>query len=302
MTAYNNPRLITPPKEEEEIYPYRRVWRSYVLEGAILTGITVILFVAGVFFGIQPPRSLYLPVNIVLALLPMGLWLVFSRWAESRVLEPRRNLLTVFVISLLVAQAVGVPLVEDFWQPERWLALESAVNRILGYIVTIGITQELLKYLVLRYTVGRSLYRIRTDSIAYSVAAALGYATILNLHFVFANQSAPPDVTILRVYAFTVIQLSASLVVSYGIAETMLGKPPVLLQPITVGIGAALSGIAIPLRAGLVNATLSLDGGATRPLLGLGFGLALWIVPAFMIAFLYRAADQRDEDIVRGEG
>jgi hypothetical protein len=67
-------------------------------------------------------------------------------------------------------------------------------------------------------------------------------------------------------------------------------------------LGAALAGIAIPLRAGLVNAALSLVGAAIRPLFGVGFAIVLWIAPAVVIAFLYRAADRRDEDLIRGEG
>ena len=45
MTRYNNPRLLTPPREEEEVYPYRRVWLSIVIEIGVMLGITVALYV-----------------------------------------------------------------------------------------------------------------------------------------------------------------------------------------------------------------------------------------------------------------
>src|SRR5688572_5828122 len=43
VTSYN-PRLLTPP-EEEEIYPYRRVWRSLIVETSLLFALTAVLFV-----------------------------------------------------------------------------------------------------------------------------------------------------------------------------------------------------------------------------------------------------------------
>jgi hypothetical protein len=301
MSTFSNPRLITPPREEEEIYPYRRVWRSLVTEQVILTAVTVGLFLAGYFLGIGLPQNIYTPVNIGLALLPAGLWLWFSRVPEQSVLEPRRNLLTVFIISALVARSIGIPLINDFLQPETWLSLESAVNRIIGYTVTVGITHEALKYVVLRYTIHRDLYRVRVDSIAYSVAVAMGYAMMLNLHYVADNLMTPPHLVVVRIFTTTALHLATSAIVSYGVVETWLSNATIFLLPLTLFMAAAVSGAAIPLRSGLVNTGLDLTGGTTRPLFGMVFALALLVVPLVIVAFLYRAADRREADKIRGQ-
>lgn len=302
MSTFNNPRLITPPREEEEIYPYRRVWRSLVNEQVIFAAVTIGLFLAGYFLGVRLPANLYAPVNVGLALLPAGLWLWFSRLPEQRVLQPRRNLLTVFIISALVARSIGIPVINDFLQPETWLSLESAVNRILGYTVTVGITHEALKYVVLRYTIHRDLYRVRVDAIAYSIAVAMGYALMLNLQYAADNLATPPDVVVVRIFTTTALHLATSAIVSYGVVETWLSNASIFLLPFTLFVATVVSGAAVPLRSGLVNSGLSLEGGLTRPLFGLGFALVLLIVPLVIVAFLYRAADRRESDKIRQEG
>ncbi len=301
MTTFNRPRLITPPREEEDIYPYRRVWRSITTEYSILIGVTVGLYVAVAFLGVQVPEVFRSPLNITLALLPAGLWLIFSRLAENTAKESRPQLVTVFVLSSLIASAIGIPLVENFLQPERWLSLEPALSRIIGYTVTTGIVQEFLKYLVLRYALPAAYFRVRLDGIAYAAAIASGYALMLNLHFALNQPLATPDAAALRILGVNVLCLVGSAIISYGWMETLLGNAAVFLLPFTLVLAALVNGIAIPLRVGLMNATLTLDGGATRPYFAIGFVVAVLVVPLVILAFLYRAADRREEDIQRGQ-
>jgi RsiW-degrading membrane proteinase PrsW (M82 family) len=296
-----NPRLLTPPREEEEIYPYRRVWRSLVIEGAILAIATAGLFVVANFIGLRLPAALVPVVNILLALSPAVLWLIFSRLPENAAVEPRRYMNITFIIGILVASAIAMPLIHEFLQPERWLSLKPAVNRIIGYTVTVGIVQEALKYLVLRLIVPAEAYRVRVDGIAYSATVAIAFATVTMLHYVGSNLNALPDVVMLRVLTVTALNLAASSIVSYGIVETRLGSASVFLMPFTLVVAAFLNGLAIPLRSGLVNAQLTLDGGATRPYFALAFAVVLLVVPLFVMSFLYRAADRREEDVVRGQ-
>ena len=86
-TNYGSANLITPPREEEEIYPYRRAWESVVTEMGVLLVIISLLFIGALFLGIRVPATLAAPVNYALALLPAALWGIFSFVREYSVPE-----------------------------------------------------------------------------------------------------------------------------------------------------------------------------------------------------------------------
>ncbi|MBZ0283301.1 MAG: PrsW family intramembrane metalloprotease [Anaerolineae bacterium] len=296
--AIFNPRLLTPPREKEEIYPYRRVWRSITIEGGILMGIAVGLYIAIEILGINIPSSLYRIVALLIALLPAILWLLFSWWQEYSVPQPRSRLLTVAIISGLAANAIGVPLINEFFQVDKWLPLSSAIDRILGYTFTVGLVQEFLKYLVIRYTVWPNQFRIRLDGIAYGAAAAIGYMTVLNLHFVASN-TATPDVVAARIFATFALNLVTSIIVGYGLSEVRFSNSLPLLLTLMIALSAFITGVAVPVRAGLVNAPLSLEVSMPRALFGLGFSVILLIAPCFVLSFLFDSAERRAQEADR---
>lgn len=295
MAQYNAAKLITPPTDDDT-HPYRRAWQSVTIESGILIAVAGVLFVTAAFLGTRIPQALHLPVNIVLALLPALLWLIFSLWRERFAELPRRGLLATAIVTALVANAIGLPLLNDFVQPESWLALQPAVNRIIGYTVTVGIIHEFLKYLVLRYLTWPHRYRAREDAIAYSAASAIGYSTVLALSYVL-NTGATPDVVASRVLSITTLQLAASVIVGYGLVQLVFSQVTTLLLPMTLVAAAGLHGLAIPLRSGLVNATLTVDGAATRPLFGFVFAVGFFILPMLAMYFLYQVADRRDRNL-----
>ncbi len=303
MTTFD-PGLLMPPREEEEVYPYRRVWRSIAVETGILFAVALVFYVLVNFLGFQLPPQWVEPLNLILSFTPLALWLIFSLWQERFVLQPRQRLLTVVVVSALAANAVGLPLVNNVLQVDRWLPLSNAITRIVGYTFTVGIVQEMLKYLVVRYTVWPEQFRVRQDAVAYGAASAVGYATALNFGFVLSGAPSP-DTAAIRIFSTIALQIVGSLIVGYGLAETCFSRPSPFLLTIAVAWAAFLAGVTIPIRAGLVNATLSLDAAgnnlllntsATRPLQGLGFSLAMLVVPLLLLLFLFGSAEQRERE------
>ncbi|MGJ3237881.1 MAG: PrsW family glutamic-type intramembrane protease [Anaerolineae bacterium] len=301
MTTYNNPRLITPPKEEEEIYPYRQAWRSIFVESGIVMVVMLVIFVLNNLIGLAVPDQIRLYSNLLLAISPAILWLIFSRLPENNAVEPRRRLLTTFTVTGLVANAVGIPLVNTVFEPNVWLPLQSNLNRILGYMLTIGILQEFLKYLVLRYIVWPDYYRIRTDAVAYGAATAVAYATVLNLHYVLANPMAASDVMIMRVFAILSIQLVGSLMVGFGLSETLFSDALSFLLPAMIVLAALLSGIAITLRSTFLNATLGLTISSQREIFGLLFSLVFYVISLATFFFLFNVTDKREQDKIIGQ-
>lgn len=285
-------KLIAPPREEEEVYPYRRVWRSLALEIGILFVLVVVVYGLLGILRVSPPTRFYVPLNIALALTPLALWTAFSLWQERSVPQPRRRLIVVVIISALVANAVGIPFITNVLQPDRWLPLSSAVNRIVGYALTVGVVQETLKYLVLRYTVWSNSFRTRLDGVAYGAASALGYATVLNLQFVLGNTPLP-QITAARVFETLALQTAASIIVGYALAELRFSVPTPFLMPLAVALAAFITGVATAFRAGLDNARFSLQVTASQPILGLLFSAVLVVSVSTAFAFLFNTAERQ---------
>ncbi|MBZ0292226.1 MAG: hypothetical protein K8L99_06625, partial [Anaerolineae bacterium] len=246
--------FITPPTEEEEIYPYRRVWPSVIIEHALLAGVAVLFFLLTRFVSI--PTRINQPMGIILALLPAGFWLIFSWWRERFALQPRDHLLLVALISGLVAKAIGLPLVNDVLEVKEWLSLQSAVDRIIGYTFTVGLVQAILIYLVQRYIAWPDAFRDRYDAVAYGTASAVGYTTVAGLTFV-ATQPSTPDVTAINIFNIAAVLTITGVLVGYGLSEVRFNKNPFVLSLVsTVALGALAAGVAVPLRTGLTNASI----------------------------------------------
>jgi hypothetical protein len=245
--------------------------------------------------NVRLPRTFVQPVNALLALLPFGLWLVFSLWREQSALQPRTRLLAVAVVSALVANGVSLPFIEGIFQPERWLPVGSAINRIVGYTFTIGIVQEVLKYLVVRYLVWPDHFRTRLDGVAYCGASAVGYATMLNIQFVLSG-AALPDIVAISVFGTLAVNLAGSVIVSYGMAEVRFDNPSPFLLTITIAFAALVNGIVIPVREGLTNAGFSLQGGTSSPILGLGLSAGVLLTVSVIMAFLYNSTERRERE------
>ena len=301
MTSYNNPRLITPPREEEEIYPYRRAWRSIFVESGTVIGVMLVLFVVVNFLGLDVPEDFRLYVNIGLAVMPTILWVLFSRVPEDAAIEPRRRLLTTFTVTALVANAVGIPLVNTIFEPNAWLPLQSDTNRILGYMLTVGTLQEFLKYLVLRYIVYPDYYRVRIDAVAYGAATAIAYAMVINLNYVLVNPTAATDVVIMRIFAVVAVQLVGSIVVAFGLSETLFSDALAFFMPMMITLAALLSGIAIPMRSTFMNAVLGLSVSAQREIFGLLFSMVFYLIPMAVFYFLFSITDRREQDKIIGQ-
>lgn len=277
------------------------MWFSLIVEAGILFAVTVALYVLVNILGVSIPAELRQPIDIIVALLPAGLWTVFSLLRERAADQPRARLAAVAIVSALVANAVGIPFVETVFQPDRWLPLGSAIERIIGYTFTVGIVQELLKYLVVRYLAWNSDYRDRYDSLAYCAASAIGYSTVATLRFALTGNPSPD---VIAAYTFDTISISlaGSFIISFGLAEVRFGRPFPFLQMVTLALAATVSGAGIPLRTGLVNASFSLLGAFPAPLFGIVLSALVLVGAGVIVAFFYRNAEREAREALGREG
>jgi RsiW-degrading membrane proteinase PrsW (M82 family) len=198
---------------------------------------------------------------------------------------------------MLVANSIGVPIVNQFFQVDNWLPLAPAMNRIIGYTLTTGITQAVIKYLVVRYSVWPQHLRTRLDGVAYGIASGIGYATVLNIQFVVGNTSTPADTLAFQIFANYALHVSTGIVIGYGLSEAFFSNPTPIFLAIVLIIVSVITGIAIPIHAGLVNSSLSISSvSAPKPLFGLGFSAILLIGISIIIAGLIRNADRLERE------
>lgn len=289
------PILLAPEKEIEEIYPYRRVWRTSWLEVSALFGVTVMIVALTDFLGVLPARlnTAHLP-KVGMALLPLAVWLFFSYRGERRALQPRQGLIAVLILGGLVANGVAVPLEDHLFLLDRWLPGQGFFGRVLGYMMTDGFASVFLKYAVLRYTIWPGRIRQRLDGVAYALAASVGYAVTYNLRAALFT-----DITLsaeaLRVVSITFSQLGIGIVIGFFLAELVIGRVPVFWLPLGLGLASFLSGLYYAFRNLAIVGGLSVVSTGSSPLMGmlLAFGLVGMMFAVF--AFLIDNADRRME-------
>src|SRR5258707_4591277 len=106
------PILLAPQEQEKEIFPFRRVWRTTIFEIVILMGMVVVTLLAMRFYKGTVSEIQSRLVGLTFALAPAALWLAFSYAGERRAVQPRPRIFTVALLGALVANAVGIPLLE----------------------------------------------------------------------------------------------------------------------------------------------------------------------------------------------
>ena len=285
------PILLAPEEEVEEIYPYRRVWRTSWQEITMLALAVGALWVLGDLLAIIPNASASLP-RISIALLPFMLFLWYSYRAERRVPQPRPYLLALVILGALAANGVAVPLEERLYEPDRWLPLVGFFARATGYALTVGFTAAFLQYLVLRYSIWPDRIRQRQDGVAYGLAIALGFALVYNIRAALL-----PDVTLvataLRVASYTFSYLAMGALIGFFMAELIMGRVPIFWLPFGLFFTALISGLYYAFRAVAILGGLSLAGTGSSPIRGLMLAFGLVAVVFLITAFIIENADTR---------
>jgi RsiW-degrading membrane proteinase PrsW (M82 family) len=288
------PILLAPEQEAAELYPYRHVWRTGTSEVVVLLLAVVAVVALTRLFHVFPEDSREPFLKVAIALLPLVTWLAFSYRGERRALQPRQGLVGVLLLGALVASGVAIPLEERVFTPDVWLPRVSFFGRVLGYMLTTGLAAEFLKYAVVRYSVWPHHFRQRLDGIAYAMAAAVGYAVVLNLHAALDTDSSV-TATALRVASNTFSQVAVGLIMGFFLAELRIGRPPVFWLPGGLLLAAFASGLYYAFRGIAIVGGLSVDSTGSAPLRGLALALALVLIVFAIIAFIIESSDARME-------
>ncbi len=254
--------------------------------------------------AISLPTALRSPGNLLIALLPALFWLLNSWWRGAWQRRLRLAATGCAVITGLLCNALCLPLIENFLEVHRWLPLADAVTRILGYSLTVGLTQALAIWFVVRFAVARRDLTGRPDLLVCCRAAATGYILVASLDFAL---DARPMASALAVHVFnqTAVLNCVAIMVSYALAELYFRRELFLPMPMLVtALAAFVSGSAIPLVSGLGNASLSAlqPVSETRPLLGNFYSMGLLLAVLIVFRFLSVNADAGSTPVPDSDG
>jgi RsiW-degrading membrane proteinase PrsW (M82 family) len=245
------------------------VWRAGL--GYILGQVAFVLVAVALVALLKPTLTGWALVaaGFLLALIPALIWLIFFYRQDRLEPEPKGYVIRVFVLGALLAQAVGIPLLEDVFDVRRWLPISPWVN-LLGSILVVGFTQEFLKYATVRYFIyPLAEFDERVDGVVYGTAAGLGYATMLNVHYVIASGGVNLQAGVIRIVVTALAQASFAGLTGYFLARAKFETEPVWWLPGGVALAAVLNGLFTTLRGELTTTGLGLAGGGFNPWPGL---------------------------------
>lgn len=278
-------KLLSPEESVEEYYPFRRVWRSLLIEMIILLAALIGIIAAnrlGFIENVYSPR-----LSIFLIILPLITFYLVSIRGEVRARQPRQGLSLILITSLIVTNGVAVPIINTVFTPERWLTEAGFFSRIIGHTLSLGILAEFVKYAVVRYTVWPQRFRGRLDGVAYSIPAALGYATILNIHLVLDEKPLLISSAI-RILITVYIHIAVGVIMGYFLGELAIGKVTYIWLPLGLVISAFISSVFFAFRQ-----VATVSGLSSRDIGGVFLAIGFSVVILGIVAFLIESADER---------
>ncbi len=120
-------------------------------------------------------------IFMVLGLLPSFIWLLFYLRKDQKP-EPNKMILFVFLLGMLITlPAAGI---EKFFSELMItnLKLSTAGYYLIYFLAVVGITEELLKYLTVRFSALKTMeFDEPIDAMIYMIIAGLGFAAIENI-------------------------------------------------------------------------------------------------------------------------
>ncbi len=253
----------------------RGLWWASLIGIAVLVAFVVV--VAAIFSSIQyqPEGVSLVVVGVILSLVPAAIWLIFFYLQDVREPEPKSLVLAVFVLGALVARAIGIPLIDEGFRASTWLTASPLIH-ILGSILVTGFIDLFLIYAAVRYSVYNSAeFDERIDGIVYTTAAALGYATMVNIQYVIESGGVDLVSGTLRIAVTALALASFGGLLGYFLGRCKFEDEPAWWMPLGLALAAVLDGLFSYFRGEITTTAVGLQGGGYNPWPGLILGAAV---------------------------
>ena len=151
-----------------------------------LVGFVVVACLAELITGLHRSVDLGPLLAGFMAGVPAVLWLGFFYLMDRHEPEPKQLVAGVCVLGALVAAPLAHFVLNEAVSP---VALDAqglspfSLDRVIGAVLVVGLTQEVCKYAVVRYTIYTSHeFDEPMDGIVYMMACGTGFAVWVNYH------------------------------------------------------------------------------------------------------------------------
>jgi RsiW-degrading membrane proteinase PrsW (M82 family) len=249
----------------DEHYKKATYNRAGVVRTGIIAVIGLLLFVAAVVAVDQllHPRFsgvILVLVGLLLALVPAAVWLIFFYIQDRLEPEPVGNVVRMFVIGLALAGAIGLPLTNQLFAVQTWIYRDPTTTWLASIFVQ-GAVEAFIIYATVRYFIFDSAeFDERTDGVVYATAAALGYATALNLQFILSNGGTALGTGEVFVTEVALAHAAFGGVLGYFLGRAKLEQDPIWWLPAGLTLTAILGGLFVIVRGQLDPGTIAIAG------------------------------------------
>lgn len=267
---------------------------------AIAITVLGLLVFTGIFnflipnFGANLDGLALILLGLLFSLAPAALWLVFFYQFDRLEPEPKQMVFNVFVLGALIAGALHAPLVNGLfgfrdWQYNSWWA------HLLGGILIVGIIEQTLVYLAVRFSVfSHPEFDERVDGVIYAIAAGLGMATVYNFQYVVASGGVDLDIGSIRMVVNALAYASFSGVLGYFIGQMRFEKVPIYYMPMGLLIAAIFNGLFFFLLERTFSGGLNYN-----PWSDLIFAAAIAIIILALVFWLIERANEETLRVAR---
>ena len=182
--------------------------------------------------------------GVILSAGPAFIWVWIFYRLDTLEPEPKGFILGVFLLGAVFANGIGIPLINELFNVNKWLYNADLPLRIIGSILIIGVIQEYLKYAGVRFTVFLSSeFDERVDGIIYGAVIGPGFATMLNIQYIISMQGVNPSVGVIRITISCLAHASFSGISGYFLGRAKFERMPIWWLPAGVALAAVLNGV-----------------------------------------------------------
>ncbi|MCE9576832.1 MAG: PrsW family intramembrane metalloprotease [Deltaproteobacteria bacterium] len=254
-----------------------------------LIGFVALAWIVEKVAGLDGAIGLGRPLALVVAAIPAGLWLAFFYLLDRHEPEPKHFVAGVSVLGAMVAAPIADFVVAQLAPPvalAQYGLSPFSWDRIVDAFLIVGLSQELCKYVAVRYTIYLSPeFDEPMDGVVYMMAAGTGFAVWVNYHRlsgqghqVFLSTGAAQAVIT------TLAHASFAGVLGYVLGRAKFTRRSAPIRGIFVFMGL-LAAAALNGQFGLVEMWVSTHGMESDPWLGVGYA-ALFAVLVFAALWL----------------
>ncbi|MDP9371631.1 MAG: PrsW family glutamic-type intramembrane protease [Chloroflexota bacterium] len=264
--------------------PHAGVWRAGLLQIAGMALFSAAIAALAGRLG-EIDRPVLILIGLFLAIVPSILWIAYFYRQDRLEPEPKTKIAAVFLLALLLTEAVGLRLIDDWFRVPRWAPF-SPLTSLLASILIFGFTVQAIAYVAVRAVVyATSEFDERMDGIVYGTVAGLGVAALLNLRYVIDNEGVALAPGVIQTATTALAQASCGGLMGYFLAAAKFEHRPVWWVPLGVAVAAAINGALAWLLS-----EVSAAGLAVQPWRSLAVGLAAALtVFAALVALMRRS-------------